>query len=447
MIFMKKNLLKNILWILLGTVLISACATTAPMPPPPPITTYNYPINNPYAATIIGTPAKLRQGYPDVPRTTERNLTVFKDRPIPEGFWYQKELRYGELLQNHAAPLIYVIAGTGADYRSAYTRHLGEAFYNAGFHVVMLPSTTHPNFIISASENFIPGRPSQSAKDLYRVMKLIDAKVTKQIPVTNRYLTGYSLGAMDAAFTAKLDENEKAFNFRKVMLIDPPYSLYTSINKIDKMLYEGLPGGLNGVDRFIDTEMARLSSASPTGDPFDFNAESLTDVYTKYPPSDQRLATTIGLAFRLFAANMMFSSDVMAHTGYIFPKNVEFTTGTSLNQYLAVAMRTSMMRYFDDVYTKTYIGTDPGMTRDDLIKDSSLESIAPYLSNNPKIGLVANTDDVVLSPGEINKLAAIFGSNAKIYPNGGHLGNLMYPPVTHDIVWFIQSGETAGEQK
>ena len=424
--------------------LLCGCATTSQKSgeKPAQITAYQYPINNPYVATIMGTPNELHQTYPDVPQTSVKNLVIFKDRKIPEGFWYQKEFRYGEILQSHAAPLIYIIAGTGADYRSSYTRHLGEVFYNAGYHVVMLPSTTHPNFIITASENFIPGRPMQSAKDLYRVMKIIDARVGKNVAITNRYLTGYSLGGTDAAFTAYLDENEKALNFRKVMLIDPPYSLFTSIQKIDKMLYSGLPGGLNGVDRFIDTEMARLATASPTGDPFDFqNSKLLIKAYSDYPPGDERLATTIGLAFRLFAANMMFTSDVMARTGYIFPSNIEFTTGTSLNTYMTVALRTSLLNYFNDIYFKAYAASNPELTRDALVNETSLEYLAPYLRNNPKFGMVANVDDVVLSPGEIDKLKSLFGNNATIYPNGGHLGNLMYPPVSNAILQFIQAGE------
>jgi pimeloyl-ACP methyl ester carboxylesterase len=437
--------LQKLLILFTGCLLLCGCATTSHKSleeKPAASLAYNYPINNPYVATIIGTPADLRKSYPDVPRTTEKHLVVFKDRKIPEGFWYQSEFRYGELLQAHAAPIIYIIAGTGADYRSAYSRHLGEAFYTAGFHVVMLPSTTHQNFIITASENFIPGRPAQSAKDLYRVMKMIDAQIAAKFPITNHYLTGYSLGGMDAAYTAYLDESQKAFNFRKVMLIDPPYSLFTSIQKIDKMLYQGLPGGLNGVDKFIDTEMSRLASASPTGDPFDFqNAQLLVKAYSDYPPGDERLATTIGLAFRLFAANMMFTSDVMAHTGYIFPNNIELTTGTPLNDYMTVAMRTSLMNYFNDVYLKNYLGNEKQLTKEALISETSLESISSYLSNNPKIGMIANKDDVVLSPGEADRMKTIFGNNAKIYPNGGHLGNLMYPPVTNDILNFIQSGE------
>ncbi|MDB5478204.1 MAG: hypothetical protein JWM96_699 [Alphaproteobacteria bacterium] len=407
--------------------------TTAPAAP-----AYAYPINNPYAATIIGVPKEMRTDYSALPTPTARMLTVYPKRFIPSGFWYEKGLRYSTLLQPQAAPLIYVIAGTGADHRSEQMRSLGNVFYSAGFHVVLLPSTTHPNFIVTASENFTPGRPRQSAKDLYHVMKMIDKQVAAEVPVTERLLTGYSLGGLDAAFTARLDEDEKALNFRRVFLINPPLSLYSSIQMIDKMLYSALPNGIDDVDDFIDRQMARLATMSASGDALDFQNERLfIDAYNKYKPSDNSLATVIGLNFRLFAANMIFTSDVMANTGYIYPKNTAFTTTTSLNNYLSVALRTSLLNYFNDIYSERYLADNPGMTKKALIEENSMESLGAYLSHNPKFGMMTNRDDIIPAPGEIDRLVALFDGHAKIYPNGGHLGNLSYPPVARDIVQFM----------
>ncbi len=432
---------------LFTALLLASCAsdkvdTTAAVQTSAAQDAYQYPIMNSYAATIIGTPAELKRQHPEVPATQERRLIVFKDRKIPEGFWYERDgLKYGELLQTTEAPLIYIIAGTGATHRSEGMRSLAEAFYLKGFHVILLPSTTHTNFIINASENFIPGRPQQSAKDLYRVMQLINQQLTATTKVSGYYLTGYSLGATDAAFTAELDSREKRLNFHKVLLINPPLSVYSSIVTIDKLLYAGLPDGINGIDKFIDTELARLATVSPTGDALDFqNARLLIDAYTKYPVGDERLATMIGLAFRLFAANMMFTSDVMAHTGYIFPPNVEFETSTSLNNYMSVALRTSLLNYFEDVYSKKYM-SDTVTTNEALIAETSLESISGFLSNNPNVGLVTNKDDIILAPGELETLAGLFGNNATVFPNGGHLGNLTYPPVTQSITNFMTAGE------
>ena len=84
-----------------------------------------------------------------------------------------------------------------------------KALYQAGFHVITLPSPTHPNFIISASQSSIPGDLTEDAADLYRAMETAWNEVKGDIEVSSFYLGGYSLGATQAAFVAKLDEERR----------------------------------------------------------------------------------------------------------------------------------------------------------------------------------------------------------------------------------------------
>lgn len=404
---------------------------------PPP---YDYPIQNPYAATVIATPPEQKVDFSAVPEPEEQELEIFPDREIPEGFWYEDGLHYSQLLQDHAAPLVYVIAGTGADHRAEKMRALGNMLWTAGFHVVLLPSPTSQNFIVNASSNYLIGRPRQSAFDMYRVIQRIDPLIAEQVGVTQRMLTGFSLGAMDAAFTAQRDDEEHKINFSRVLLINPPYSLNSSIHRIDQMLYIGLPGGIDNADGFIEKIMRRLASTGGV-DPLNFqNERLLLDAYEQYKIDDSSLASTIGLSFRLSAANMIFANDVMSHGGYVFPANKEFTTGTDLNRILPVALRTSFIDYFDEYYTAQARKAAPGITREEMVYESSLAALDGYIRNNSKFGLISNQDDVILAPGEIDKLAAMFGPRAHIFNNGGHLGNMAHPTVAYYIVRFLRDG-------
>ena len=56
----------------------------------------------------------------------------------------------------------------------------------------------------------------------------------------------------------------------------------------------------------------------------------------------------------------------------------------------------------------------------------SLRSIESYLRNSPMIVLMDNEDDLILAPEDLAFLKDVFGSRAKIYPYGGHLGNMTY---------------------
>lgn len=406
----------------------------------PPV--YDYPIKNKFAATIIGTPPEQKLDYSDLPSTEERKITIFPNRQIPEGFWYERGLKYSILLQNKPAPLVYVISGTGADHTAEKMHNIANVLYTAGFHVVLLPSPTHPNFIINASSNFTPGNPFQDAKDLYRLMSAIDKIITGEVAVTGRMVTGYSLGGMDSAFVAELDDREKKLNFSRVLLINPPYDLHHSTDLIDNYLTAALPNGINSADSFIKNLIIRLGSVSQSGDALDFSNERLLlDAYNKYKPSDDRLATTIGLSFRLSAANMIITSDIMAHTGYVFPRNMEFKTTTHLNEYMATAIRTGFKNYFNDIYAERFITENLALSRQDLRRQNSLDAIRGYLTNNPKIGLITNEDDIILEPGEVDKLSAIFGSNAIIFDTGGHVGNLAHPTVGYYIAKFLKGGQ------
>ena len=55
-----------------------------------------------------------------------------------------------------------------------------------------------------------------------------------------------------------------------------------------------------------------------------------------------------------------------------------------------------------------------------------------------------NIDDIILEPGEIDFVPRVFGDRAKIYPRGGHCGNMEYRDnVAHMVSVFAQwSGET-----
>lgn len=182
---------------------------------------YDYPLEDGYAATIIGTPNAFKASLPKDINVKTLKMKVFPDQKTPDVFWYQDKLRYSLAWQKKEAPLIFVIAGTGAGYNSSKMNMLQSAFWGAGFHVICLPSPTHPNFMVNASTSKMPGNSVEDAIDLYRVMDLAWQQAGKKIKVSDFYLTGYSLGALESAYVSKLDEEKGLFNFKKVLMIKP----------------------------------------------------------------------------------------------------------------------------------------------------------------------------------------------------------------------------------
>jgi len=402
---------------------------------------YDYPDFSPLAATVVGTPPNLKAPVPrDIP-VEEFELTVHSEREIPDVLWYDETLRYSFAAQDGPAPLIFVIAGTGAAYNSPKMVMLQRAFYQAGFHVLSLSSPTHPSFIIAASTTGIPGHLLDDSRDVYQVMSLAWLQIQQdEIEVTDFYLTGYSLGAAQAAFVSHLDENRRLFNFKKVLMINPPVNLYTSALILDELLVNNIPGGLNNVQPFFDKVFGAFAEVYREGAFVNFSSGFLYAAYKDRQPDDSSLAALVGLSFRQSSANMIFTSDVFTNSGYIKPKNLELSTSDSVTGYFKVANRVSFKDYFEEYFAPYFKRRYPSLTKSALIESLGVKGIEEYLRQTKKIGLVHNADDVILGPDDLGYYQNVFGSRAKIFPRGGHCGNIDHKDFVAYMVAFFGNG-------
>jgi len=124
----------------------------------------------------------------------------------------------------------------------------------------------------------------------------------------------------------------------------------------------------------------------------------------------------------------------MANYGLIVPKNRQLTSADSLTDYFKVTNRISFIDYFNEFLYPYSKSRNPGLTKDALIESTSLRSIESYLRNTSKIFLMDNEDDLILTPEDLVFLKNVFGSRAKIYPHGGHLGNMTYRDNVADMI-------------
>ncbi len=75
---------------------------------------------------------------------------------------------------------------------------------------------------------------------------------------------------------------------------------------------------------------------------------------------------------------------------------------------------------------------------DDLIAQSDLRSVADGLRDNPKIRHFANRNDFLATPDDVAWLTATLGAeHVRLFPTGGHLGNLYKPEVQAEIMASI----------
>jgi pimeloyl-ACP methyl ester carboxylesterase len=403
---------------------------------------YDYPFTNQYVSTIVGTPAEFSADLPQKIPTRVASLKLFPDRKTADILWNLTELRYSYTSQDHEAPLIFLIAGTGASFHSAKMKVMQKAFFQAGYHVVSLSSSTHPNFIVAASSSGVPGHLSEDARDLYHVMQLIRNDLADELDVSNYSLAGYSLGAAQSAFVAQVDEQEQQFNFRKVLLINPPVNLYNSVEILDNMLDDNIPGGLDNFNAFYEKVTKAFAEVYSYGDDVEFNDQFLYRAYQyRKPKKDAPLKGIIGWDFRISSGNMAFTSDVLTRAGYVVSKDLSLGRHDHVTEYAKVLYRLSFRDYFNDIFIPHFQQQDASLNEADLIELTSLKHIEDYIRTSPKLGLIGNEDDFILQPGEMDYLKQLFGDRAVIFPYGGHCGNMGYPDNVAAMVEFIQSAE------
>lgn len=399
---------------------------------------YEFPISDRFAASIVGTPAELQAKLPaEIPVET---YTLPGIKEVPDVFWYQKGLKFSLAKQDHRAPLVFLVAGTGAAYDSAKNVALQKALYAAGFHVLNLPSSTHFNFIVNASTTSLTGFLPDDVRDLYRVMEQAWARVRGEVEVSDFMVGGYSLGGISAAFLAHHDETARSFGFKRVLMINPPVDLYNSVQLLDGYLDDNLKVGQGGA--FLDEVIHHVAMAYKPEQGMRLDEDF---VYRAYRMDRQTFhnksvlvgdsgAALVGVSFRISSSAMLFSGDVMSHSGYIAPPGKHYGRGESLEYYAWASAQVPFTQYVDQLLLPTVMKEHPGHTREQLLRAASLKSIEQYLRTNDKIWAFTNADEIILAPGEIDYLRSVLGDRVRVYPRGGHCGNITHRDNVRDMI-------------
>ncbi|ARS48009.1 hypothetical protein [Ectopseudomonas hydrolytica] len=405
------------------------------------VESYGFPLANPFEATIATTPPELRPALPKDGDINQRDYAV-RIRPDREfellaNFWPVTKLQYRLAQQKGRAPLIFIIAGTGAHYATGTNEYLKKLFYGAGFHVVQLSSPTSYDFMAAASRFATPGYSPDDADDLYRAMQAVRAQ-HPHLEVSDFMLTGYSLGALHAAFVSQIDETRRAFDFKRVLLLNPPVNLYTSISNLDKLVQTRVQG-IDNSTNFYDLVLGKLTRYFHDKGYLDINEAMLYDFQQSTEKlSDEQMAMLIGTSFRFSAADIVFTSDLLNRRGLITPRGYRITEGTSLTPFFQLALRCDFDCYIAEQLMPMWRARYDGGSLNQLIDQTSLYALENYLQNTDKVAVMHNADDLILGPGDIGFLRRTFGERLTLYPRGGHCGNLNYRVNSDAMLEFFR---------
>ena len=421
---MKKLLSKVVLFLILSLTAFS----------------YNFPIDDPYSATIIGSASMMTEGVSENIPLKVYGIQIKDKKDIPDVFWYASKFKFSFSKQkNKKAPLIFVLAGTGSDYSTTRVKFMQRIFHDAGYHTIAISSQMSQQFMISASSNSVPGLLLEDNEDIYKAMKLAYNKIKDQVEVTDFYIMGYSLGGSNAAVLSYIDEKEKAFNFKRVFMVNPPVNLYDSAVKLDKYLDDYTGGKSEGIEKLLNTTLAKIKGGL-TSEYANIGADTIYNIVKGDILSDSEKKAYIGLAFRLASTDLNFISDFITKS-HIYTKNPEKVDKyTNMKEYFKAVNFATFEDYVNKIGFPYYKKYNKDLTTEDLKEKASLRVIEDYLRTSPKIAAVTNADELILNEKDFAFLKDVFKDRLIIYPKGGHCGNMFYKENVDIMLKFINEG-------
>jgi len=375
-------------------------------------------------ATVFGTPPQDIASMPDRVPLTEIDIAMPWARPLPPLFWFDRRLRVWLSAQDKPAPLAIVIAGTGSDGNSANLSVLRAALYQAGYHVLTMPSPTFPRFIVAASSTGVAGDLMQDGHDLYAAMQRIIGHLPRKVRITDIDVLGYSLGGANAAIVKSIDANEGKLHIHRAVMINPPVSLFASVGRLDKLFAQSIGSGDEGVERLYRRLYAELANLYVASDRVQVDENFILNAAAAVLKTDADFSAAIALDFRLDLVDMFFAGDLYAGTGVVIDPRHPPTVSDSLAQIQRVLRGMPFSEYFSRVFAPYYLKHRPGATSASLIADNRLDIIGDALRGNPDYYAQTNSNDVILNSRELTWLKDTLGSRIVVYDHGGHLGNL-----------------------
>ena len=399
---------------------------------------YEYPFQNPYMATILGSSTLMINGVSESVPTKVYKTKLPGSIEVPENLWYNDKFEFSLVPQKGKAPLIFLLAGTGSDYHAARMVFFQRIFYDAGYSVISITSPMHSNFIINASSNRMPGMIMDDGKDIYNVMKETYKIVKDKINVSDFYVVGYSLGATESAIVSYIDETEKAFNFKRVFMINPAVDIYESAVKLDKALDIPTEGKVENLEQLINKVFNKLSDSVKNGYT-EITEELIYSMFAKDQMSDEEMGELIGLVFRLTAIDINYVTDLINNRKVYVDKPVgKFTNMFPYFEKINFAGFEDYMYRLAYPYFNEKMGGNVSIN--DLLQHTKLQQIQDYLKNADKIAVVTNKDEIILGEKDFEFLENTFKERLIIYPYGGHCGNMYYKTNVDVMLKFLKEG-------
>ena len=136
------------------------------------------------------------------------------------------------------------------------------------------------------------------------------------------------------------------------------------------------------------------------------------------------------LQFLIAAYLQSVLPELVTVTQAIHDQGVLSESKDRVRKRLQEARRMTFADYSDRIAGPTWraLTGEPDTSVEAFIARGSLGAILEQLKGNPRVFIVHNTDDLLADRESVENLKSVLGPQVKLYPYGGHMGSLWFPP-------------------
>jgi ABC-type transporter lipoprotein component MlaA len=355
-----------------------------------------------------------------------------------------RRLPYAYRLQPEPAPIVFLMPGFGSHRLDGSSLALAEMAWDRGFSVAILSSAMSWEFIEQGASVPLPGHTPSDVADVHFALDAIHRDLETRHPgrLRQRVLMGYSLGAYHALFIAASERaGSPLVGFDRYVTLDAPVQLLTGMRKVDAFynsvgafppaerearvrdvlwrtlaIAEAETGAVGGFSRISPASepVARLRPRGPL------------------PFSDLEARYLVGLDFRLALVDVLGSITDRTDFGVLQTER-GFLRRESAYVEMAGYGFEGYVHAFVLPFFRDRLKLVSGM--EDLARVSDLRAAEEGLRGNEKIRHFANRNDFLTTAADVAWITQTLGAErVKLFPSGGHLGNLNKPEVQAEIM-------------
>ncbi|WP_413580709.1 hypothetical protein [Bdellovibrio sp. HCB288] len=379
-------------------------------------------LKNPFAATITST-LVTAESASSFQRGQVTLLPSRKSVPLMEravDFNYSFRLRADE-----KAPLVFLIPGTGGTSESAGVLLIAEQLFKHGYHVVTVDNPFSWRFAVAGSKSGLPGYTPQDAADLYLAFQKVakTLKANHGIQPQSYSLLGYSLGGLQSLFIGEIDQKVRAFDFQRIMVINPPANLLHAVERLDVLA--DVKNQMTPQQRqSVNFKVQRVTDAVTSGKVSLRDPMQMDKVFKKERFTDLELSYLIGNEFHGSLGGIIFSTQQVRDLGILKVPATKYKRNArnaeiskySFAQYMSLFLLPTLQRTHGADYTV-----------EQLNHEASIYGLADLIRTNDRIYMVTTVDDLFSKPADIAWMQKQFGPRAMVLPFGGHCGFYSLP--------------------